>query len=183
MDIQDARKREIEERVMKLFQDVGYNYTKQKTIDIIHIVKQLGFKVGSVLLEKDEDGFVIVQEGRNSILGIKTDKLIGVNANRELKWKRFIIAHELGHYVLHYDKTKHARIFAQREHVKGKGPIENEADFFAANILMPRDSFIVEYEKLEKDKLSTTQKIKELSDVFTVTDLMVSRRIEELSLR
>ncbi|MGY2850677.1 putative transcriptional regulator [Bradyrhizobium sp. USDA 4509] len=56
---------------------------------------------------------------------------------------RFTIAHELGHYVLHYlyanrNGTKVQRLEAQRY---GSGPVEWEANWFAAGFLMPVADF------------------------------------------
>lgn len=59
--------------------------------------------------------------------------MIGVNHERDLFTKRFIIAHELDHYILHGENKP---IFAQREKTHGRTPEENEIDFFAACLLM-----------------------------------------------
>lgn len=152
------------------------------SIDVIEVAKKLGFVVGNAGLSEDVDGFIIVDENKGNILGIDTNKLIGVNASKELAWKRFIIAHEIGHYILHYDKEKDNGMYAHREHKKGKNEIENEADFFAANLLMPRKKFRNKYNELKKKDLSTDEIILLLADKFTVTQPMTKRRFEELGL-
>lgn len=73
-----------------------------RSVDVIDVAKRLGFVVGNAVLNEEDDGFIVVEEGKKEIMGIKTDKLIGVNSDRPLEWKRFIIAHELGHYILHF---------------------------------------------------------------------------------
>ncbi len=50
---------------------------------------------------------------------------------------RFTIAHELGHYVLH-SKCGEEKIQADRN---GSTPVEWEANWFAAALLMPADDF------------------------------------------
>jgi Zn-dependent peptidase ImmA (M78 family) len=60
---------------------------------------------------------------------------------------RFTIAHELGHYVLHYlypnqNGKKIERLEAQRY---GSGRVEWEANWFAAGLLMPASSFTQRY--------------------------------------
>lgn len=152
------------------------------SIDVIDVAKKLGFVVGNAGLSEDVDGFIIVDENKNNILGIDTNKLIGVNASKELAWKRFIIAHEIGHYILHYNKEKDNGMYAHREHKKGKNEIENEADFFAANLLMPREKFIDKYKELKQKKLSTDEMILLLADKFAVTLPMTRRRFKELEL-
>lgn len=64
---------------------------------------------------------------------------------------RFTIAHELGHYVLHYlwDPAKAGgRMMATR---RGSDRIEWEANWFAAAFLMPADEFRKEYTRLAGD--------------------------------
>jgi Zn-dependent peptidase ImmA (M78 family) len=57
---------------------------------------------------------------------------------------RFTIAHELGHYVLHYLYAKQVlkqnltKVIAQRY---GSGREETEANLFAACFLMPEDEY------------------------------------------
>jgi predicted transcriptional regulator len=63
---------------------------------------------------------------------------------------RFTIAHELGHYVLHYlyarqNGAQIERLEAQRY---GSGRVEWEANWFAAGFLMPADQFTERYHAL-----------------------------------
>ena len=63
---------------------------------------------------------------------------------------RFTIAHELAHYILHRNGNK---LYAHRDSdVEGviKSSIEREANFFAANVLMP--------EKLIEEKVEDISK-------------------------
>jgi Zn-dependent peptidase ImmA (M78 family) len=64
---------------------------------------------------------------------------------------RFTIAHELGHYVLHYlypnqNGRKVERLEAQRY---GSGRVEWEANWFAAGFLMPLNLFREKYIELQ----------------------------------
>lgn len=162
-------------------ENVGYKDISD-SIDVIDVAKKLGFVVGNAGLDNNEDGFILIKEGADNILGIKTDKLIGVNAVQNLAWKRFIIAHEIGHYVLHYDKERDRGMYAHREHKKGKSEMENEADFFAANLLMPRVKFMDKYKELKGKGLSNEELIVLLASKFMVTQPMVERRFKELGL-
>lgn len=151
-------------------------------IDVIKIARELGFVVGNAGLEDDVDGFIIVEKGKREILGQKTDRLIGVNASKELAWKRFIVAHEIGHYILHYDENINNGMYAHREHKKGKNNEENEADYFAANLLMPRKKFKERVDELKNKGLNKEEIILLLADKFCVTHMMVERRIGELEI-
>lgn len=171
----------IEQKALNLIEEINYK-DDSDAVDVIRIAKMLGFAVGNAVLKDDVDGFIIVEEGKNDILGIKTDKLIGVNSERPLEWKRFIIAHEIAHYILHYSKEKDKGIYAHRDHRKGKDDIENDADFFAANLLMPRDKFTEKFNELKKKQLELEEIILLLSNKFVTTQETVQRRIGELGL-
>lgn len=159
---------------------------KNGYVDIIKIAQDLGFVVGNVKLKDDSDGFIIVNEKEDQILGIKTSKLIGVNEKRSLEWKRFIIAHEIGHYILHYidNAVELDGLYACREHIKGKNETENQVDFFAACLLMPADFFKKKFNEVKEEKKTMTKSeiAQELSRNFLVTSMMVLRRIDELEL-
>lgn len=171
----------IEEKAMETLKKARLS-GQTGAIDVINIAKKLGFIVGNAGLKGDVDGFIIIEKGKKKILGQKTDKLIGVNASKELAWKRFIIAHEIGHYILHYDEKTNNGIYARREHKKGKNNEENEADFFAANLLMPREQFVSRVEELKEEDLTRQEMIDSLADEFCVTNIMIERRFGELNI-
>jgi hypothetical protein len=64
-----------------------------------------------------------------------TIRLLGVDGPLR---HHFTIAHELGHYVLHSQFGKIAPMVAGR---KGSNRVEWEANWFAASLLMPEESF------------------------------------------
>lgn len=168
-------KKEIEQKARKTLDDSHDN--GDAAVDIIKVAQNLGFVVGNVDFSDDEDGFIIVDEHADEILGQKTDKLIGVRADQTKEWKYFIIAHEIGHYVLHYDKEKYRGMYAHREHKTGKNEIENEADYFAANLLMPEERFRQHYEGLKEVGLSFDEMVLVLAKRFCVTERMTLRRL------
>lgn len=173
----DANK--IEKSVMDTLRSVQYTMS-ECSIDVIDVAKRLGFVVGNAVLNEEDDGFIVVEEGSKEIMGIKTDKLIGVNSNRTLEWKRFIIAHEIGHYILHFKERNLKGLYAHRDHKRGHDELENEADFFAANLLMPRESFENKYKELIQVYKNDKEIVDALSKHFIVTIRMTERRIEEL---
>lgn len=179
--VMSMSKEEIEEKALEILKSSKDIYDGD-SVDVIKIAEQLGFAVGNAKMNNDMDGFIIVDENAEDIMGIKTNKLIGVNADRNLAWKRFIIAHEIAHYVLHYSKEKNNGMFAHREHAKGKGKTENDADFFAANLLLPKDRFSSKYSELKEKKLDQKDIVVLLSRKFIATENTVARRIEELNL-
>ncbi|HEX8372479.1 MAG TPA: ImmA/IrrE family metallo-endopeptidase [Chthoniobacterales bacterium] len=83
---------------------------------------------------------------------------------------RFTIAHELGHYILHSDAGKKP-LFIRRD---GSGPVEWEANWFAAGFLMPQEFF--------QTKVAEGFGNAELAEHFGVSKEAVQIRRDSLSL-
>jgi Zn-dependent peptidase ImmA (M78 family) len=69
---------------------------------------------------------------------------------------RFTIAHELGHFVLHYlfpNQHENAGIRFMRAQRYGTGPVEYEANWFAAAFLMPAKKYRHSFEDLDGNLL------------------------------
>ena len=153
-------------------------YGFKRPVDVVQLAESMGFVVGNAKMKKEEDGFILVNNDTQEILGVKTQKLIGVNRERDLFTKRFIIAHELGHYILH---SKNKSIFAQREQTHGRTSEENDVDFFAACLLMPEEDFVKTASSIRctYDEIDDYQLAKILSEQFKVPQLSAFRRLEE----
>lgn len=70
---------------------------------------------------------------------------------------RFTIAHELGHYVLHYlypNQVGGEKITWLTADRYGSGQVETEANWFAAAFLMPEDEFRAAFERGDGDLAS-----------------------------
>ncbi len=86
-------------------------------------------------LEDSVSGFLVIRDGRG---------IIGVNRRHHPNRKRFTVAHELGHYLLHGDD---ASVFIDSSPVffrddtssEGTRVQEIEANTFAAELLMPAE--------------------------------------------
>lgn len=83
----------------------------------------------------DKDGYLVCQNGK---------KIILVNSqitNRHRK--RFVIAHELGHFLLHRDKLYSCDCISDSTQQNVNSPVqEKEANTFANELLIPRDELI-----------------------------------------
>lgn len=77
---------------------------------------------------------------------------------------RFTIAHEMGHFFLH-SLAGERKMWADR---KGSGPVEWEANWFAASFLMPR--YLI-----KKNKITT---VSEMMDAFGVSAQAAELRLE-----
>jgi len=176
-EVSDMDRRFIEKAAEKLIEEINYCNGE---VDIIEVASCLGFKIGNASLSNNEDGFVIIDKSKSSIFDINTNKLIGVNCNRTLDFKRYVIAHELGQCFLHYDPKVINGKYAHRLHIKGNNEID--ADYFASCLLMPASDFLSKYNEL-KDKITTEDTNFLLAKKFNVPSFAVENRINDITLQ
>ncbi|MBL7789359.1 MAG: ImmA/IrrE family metallo-endopeptidase [Chitinophagales bacterium] len=102
-------------------------------IDIESLVSEIGISLFGKKLEDNISGVLIIREGK---------PMISFNENeKKVERRRFTIAHELGHFILH---SKNQPMFIDRKMYRdinsttGEKQWEVEANSFAASILMPK---------------------------------------------
>ncbi len=174
-------KKRIEAKSQVILREFGMKTDGQ--IDVLKLAQNAGFVVGNANLDDDEDGIILVNTKEEKILGVKTQKLIGVNARRDLPFKRFIIACELAHYFFHMEKRKGGDIvLARRERLKDRYGDENEADYFAACLLMPADALWKKHGELNEMGILPGEMPSRLSKLFNVPVDRAQRRMEEVGL-
>ncbi|MFS8145954.1 ImmA/IrrE family metallo-endopeptidase [Rhizobium sp. BR 249] len=113
--------------------------------DLLPIVRQLGGEIGINDLWSVSDatsGSITIEE--NGAFKISLASHTGVVRDR------FTVAHELGHYVLHFlwpnqNGKRTGAIMARRY---GTGRVEWEANWFAAGFLMPEPAFRAAWKEL-----------------------------------
>ena len=176
--LSEDKRREIEKKATELLKMTGYP-RGEGPVDVTNMANELGFVVGGAVFNDDTEGFILIKEGTRELMGVKTDKLIGIKAESSIQWKRFVIAHELGHYMLHY---KSGKMYAHRDYKKGRDDIETAADYFAANILLPTEQFKKKYLELKEKDLSFEDRVLLLMTKFNTPAGVVERRIKELNL-
>ena len=177
MGLTIMEKEKIEQQVTTLLNQYGYSMENDTYVDVVDFTKKLGFIVGTVDLGDSEDGFIIIQPSKTSNISSRHDRIIGVNSKLSLEAKRFVIAHEFAHSVLHY---KPGGVYLHRENIKGKNADENDADYFAAALLMPRKAFQKKYEELMGNGLNENAACMQLASTFGVPLESASRRISEV---
>lgn len=151
-------------------------------VEIIRICNDLGIKVFETYIEENISGLVVVDEKKWE--KYDSDKFILVNLSESPARRRFTIAHELAHYVLHRDGQK---LYAHRDMKAGsenKAKIESEANYFAANILMPESEVkrCVEEWKMEVGKIPTFILTKKIADTFVVSESAAGVRLRQLGI-
>ena len=104
-------------------------------VEVGQIASALDIRVQFEPAEDELSGFLLRDLNRQRAI-------IGVNDRHPENRKRFTIAHELGHYLLHEQEKLHVdrRFQIQRRDEtssKGESEDEKEANLFAAELLMP----------------------------------------------
>ena len=119
----------IETRVEKLLAEAGVNTVP---VSVDQVAEYLGIKIE--LADFGEDcSAVLVRNGDQAV--------IGVNWAHHSNRRRFSIAHEIAHFVLHkgdtYIDRRYRVHFRDLESAAGTKTVEMEANAFAAALLMP----------------------------------------------
>lgn len=136
-------------------------------------------KLGITLVEKDLEAGI---DGASMVDG--NQKIIVIRGDLAENRRRFTIAHELGHLLLHADhplNVSKSEVVFYRNDDSSRGTLwrEVEANRFAANILMPSDlvhRFILE---LREPNL-TAGGLQQLADLFKVSTEAMAFRLGNL---
>lgn len=133
-------------------------------VDVDAIAEFLGLEVSDELMNDDISGYLEFRDGV---------WIIGVNSLHHINRRRFTIAHEIAHYILHRDPHKDFvdKTFARRR--DGVDSIEREADDFAAKMLMPED-------KVREAIRHGHTSLRYLSELFQVSALALKFRLMNL---
>ncbi len=170
-------KKRIEDKANELLKSLEIN---ELPIPIDRIADLLNVQVLSYDLGEGVSGVLVV----NNNVGT-----IGLNPNHSNVRKRFTIAHELGHFLLH-NKTKDS-LFVDKEykvhfrnHASSSGEIKNEqeANAFAAALLMPKDMLVEIIDNYIID-IEDESTINNLADIFGVSPMAMTYRLINLNLR
>lgn len=98
--------------------------------------------------------------------------VIRVNKSQNIRRQRFTIAHELGHYMMHRNKSESFtdEIFFRTEK---KDIIEYRANEFASQLLMPE-------EKVKQAITNGCRNLGKLAERFNVSSVAMKVRVQEL---
>ena len=138
-------------------------------VDIDRIAKLLDFKIVSFDFP-DSVSAVIRIEG--------SSKVIGVNKKHALVRQKFSIAHELGHYLSGHENFSHEKtmfVDPEKKYLDPQYIQEQEADEFAAELLMPEDF-------LKNDVTVEKLKIADLAKKYNVSEQAMTIQLINLQL-
>lgn len=165
----------IEKQAQKILTDLNI---ESLPIPIHNIIESRGIAMKAYDLGDDVSGLLVIESGKG---------VIGYNPNELMVRQRFTIAHELGHYELHRHEDelfvdKNFKVlFRDQNSSKGEIKKEQEANAFAAAILMPEHLVRREIEKNSFD-LTDEDSMKKLAKTFHVSLPAMTFRISNLGL-
>lgn len=116
-------------RVFELADLLGIGWKSCSTSEITKIVSNLNLKEKTTDIARDILAFF---DSKNKLLYLH-------DLNHPITRKRFTMAHEIGHHVLHSDSSDNhfRKVFWRQDIVSPVDKTEAEANYFAAYLLMP----------------------------------------------
>lgn len=146
-------------------------------VKIDNIVKGLNIDLVNYTFDEDISGVLVLNDSHSTI---------GINQAHSEVRKRFTIAHELGHFVLHkdqgnmfVDKVLYRKSF-EGYTVKDER-LEREANYFAANILMPAN-VINRYIETNNIDFYEDSDLQKMAKAFGVSSSAMTYRLINLGL-
>lgn len=141
---------------IELRKSIGWIHPSDFSLDIV--AGSLGIEIKEIPINGSKGR--IIMNGKNGIITI--DEKIEYMAS-----KNFVVAHEIGHFLLHKDLIVCSDTLNTLSEWYKKGPQETEANNFASELLMPHNQFCqkVEGEKLNLDLINS------ISAYFNVSKL------------
>jgi hypothetical protein len=157
-------------------------YSYQCATPIVKIAKIFNFKTYEESLQESGD----ININGDTFKKYGHDKVILVNENDELFHQRFVIAHELAHYLFDFlgnSKYEDPTILFKDTYQKDKHETyqEKRASTFAAEIMMPKKVFIQQYEIAKSVFDTRLYTLEYLSEYFETSVDSIARRITEVS--
>ena len=167
--------RKIEKLTSKILDDLNI---RSLPVPVNKIAESRGLAIKPYDLGEDVSGVLVIKNGHGTI---------GINPSESSVRQRFTIAHELGHYELHNDGDElfvdkgFKVLFRDQNSSKGEIRKEQEANAFAAALLMP-EKFIREEIERNSFDLTDEDSMKKLAKAFNVSVPAMTFRISNLEL-
>lgn len=154
------------------------NRIESAPVEVERIAEYLGIRVQYETTDDDLSGFLLRDLSRDKAI-------IGVNAKHPDTRKRFTVAHELGHFMLHEHENLHIdkRFMIQlRDEKSSKGEFEDEkeANLFAAELLMPVDFIQADLADVNEFDLEDDDFIRDLAARYEVSSQAMTFRLSYL---
>ena len=141
--------------------------------DIVEVLKKAGYHFQEASFGNEFSGYSKFLGNFDFLIGFNTDH------NWSEKFKRFTIAHELGHVTIpkHIEILKKEILHRSKPEFISEQVIEKEADKFAISFLAPTSGFRKEIKK----KAVSFDTIKELSEFYNISIYATTLRFVSLT--
>ncbi|MEQ8552324.1 MAG: ImmA/IrrE family metallo-endopeptidase [Cyclobacteriaceae bacterium] len=161
----------IQEKAIQLLKSCG---KLTAPVNLEAIAEYLSLRLEPSIMDEDTSGMLVIKNGNG---------IIGFNHRHPDVRKRFTIAHEIGHYILHHVKAdesddlyvdKTVSIYHRKDQSNRE---EKEANVFAASLLMPED--LVKKEASKFIAIGDSE-IEKLAEHFEVSIISMTYRLMNL---
>lgn len=177
-------KEEIKAAVELLLSKLSADEHISYPLPVVHLLQQLGFDLFRTKFKNpNQSGLIAVDSSlpeKNSIF--RGNRVVLVNGLDTTAHQRFTIAHELAHYIFHFDETQEATYYKAYLTTEKEDEAELLANSFAAELLMPSDIFVKsfrQYKESQGEEFSLSDAITYLSHQFDAPATAVRRRLGE----
>ena len=175
---------EITDIANSILKELDY-YSGRGATPIVKIAKEFNFKTYKETLLDGKSGDIHINGDTEE--KYNNSKVILVNKNEDLFHLRFVIAHELAHYLFDFlgnnnyidPKTVFSEPYTKDQHETEK---EKRANTFAAELMMPKELFIKQFNIAKEENENRLFIIMYLSRFFETSIDSIEKRIMEVSL-
>lgn len=173
------------DEILKISSKVGYD--NKMATPITKIINGFGIDIRRTKNMPEGNAGVIYAGGKTEEV-YKSDVIIFTDSNEPFEHQRFVMAHELAHYLFDYvgnpinrKASREIRTFEEtyprKNHSSDK---EVRANRFAAELLMPIKLFVEQYNYAMEKSDNRIYTIKYLARYFQVKETSVEKRIYEV---
>jgi Zn-dependent peptidase ImmA (M78 family) len=155
---------------------------KRAPVQVDRIATALGIKITLDEVDDNLSGFLLrdKRDGRN---------VIGANKAHPKNRQRFTVAHELGHFLLHEGELVHLDEemgsftvdFRDAVSSKGEDVNEKEANYFAAELLMPEKFLRQDLRGKRLDLFDDGEELQQLARKYKVSTQALTFRLTNLN--
>jgi Zn-dependent peptidase ImmA (M78 family) len=170
-----VRRKHIRRLVFRLLSEHSVD---SAAVPVEAIAEDVGLTVQFAPAQDDLSGFLLRDH-------VAQRSVIGVNASHSDNRKRFTIAHELGHFLLHdYENIHVDRGFSVKlrseKSSEGTDDEEKEANLFAAELLMPMHFLEADLAEIDDVDLVNEDVIPKLAKQYGVSTQAMTFRLSYL---
>lgn len=148
--------------------DIAGRYLDKAPVDLLAMARALGISVDMDAGMEDPDVSGIIRRNSNGRYAVQ------INGRDNAKRKKFTLAHEIAHYLLHRNLIDQAAVVDDGMYRSGlPSYVETQANRLAAELLMPAPLV----KKLWKMGVCS---VFQLSDIFQASEAAVRIRLKQL---